>query len=57
MINRPNTVCPTKHTDIEIPHCSRDHVFVPDTIKIPFNLDIESADNIGSIVKMLVEHW
>ena len=52
MINRPNTVCPTKHTDIEIPHCSRDHVFVPDTIKIPFNLDIESADNTGSIVKM-----
>ena len=46
-----------QHIDIEIPHGSRDHVIVPDTIKIMFNVDIESSDkarnimnNVGSIM-------
>ena len=31
-------------------HGSRDHVIVPDTVKITFNLDIESTDKTRSIV-------
>ena len=38
--NRPNIAYPNKHTDIEIPHGSRDHVIIPDTVKISFNLAI-----------------
>ena len=40
----PNIAYPNQHIDIEIPHGSRDHVIVPDTVKITFNLDIESTD-------------
>ena len=43
-VNIPNIAYPNQHTDIEIPHGSRDHVIVPDTVKITFNLDIESTD-------------
>ena len=39
--NTPNIAYPSQHNDIEIPHGSRDHVVVPDTIKITFNLEIE----------------
>ena len=31
-------------------HGSRDHVIIPDTVKIKFNLDIESADKVRSVV-------
>ena len=41
---------PNQHIDTEIPHGSRDHVIVLDTIKITFNLDIESADKARSVV-------
>ena len=47
----PNITYPSQHIDIETPHGSRDHVIVPDTVKITFNLDIESTDKICSIVK------
>ena len=43
-VGMPNTAYPSQHVDIKIPHGLRDHVIVPDTIKITFNLDIESAD-------------
>ena len=46
----PNTAYPNQHTDIQIPHGSRDHVIIPDTNKITFNLDIESTDKTRSIV-------
>ena len=46
----PNVAYPDQHTDIEIPHGSRDHVIVPDTVKITFNLDIESTDKARSVV-------
>ena len=46
----PNIAYLNQHTDIEIPHGSRDHVIVPDTVKITFNLDIESTEKIPSIV-------
>ena len=34
----------------EIPHDSRDHVIIPDTVKITFNLDIESTGKTRSVV-------
>ena len=40
-VNIPIIAYPNQHTDIEIPHGSRNHVIVPDTIRITFNLDIE----------------
>ena len=39
--NTPNIAYPSSHIDIVIPQGSVDHVIVPDTIKIRFNLDIE----------------
>ena len=41
----PNIAYPSQHIDIEIPHGSRDQVIVPDTVKITFNIDIESTDD------------
>ena len=52
-VNMPNIAYPNQHTDIEIPYGSRDHVIVPDTVKIAFNLDIESTDKTRSIVNNL----
>ena len=49
-VNMPNIAYPSQHIDIEIPHGSRDHVIIPDTIKITFNLGIESADKARSVV-------
>ena len=49
-VNILNTACPRQHIDIEIPHGSRDHVIVPGTVKITFNLDIESTEKVRSIV-------
>ena len=40
---------PNQHTDTEIPHGSRDHIIVPDTIKTTFNLDIEWIDKTHNI--------
>ena len=51
--NMPNIAYPNQHIDIEIRYGSRDHVIVPDTVKITFNLDIESrgkAPNNGKNV-------
>ena len=49
-VNMHNIAYPNQHLDIKIPHGSRDHVIVPDTVKITFNLDIESADKTRSVV-------
>ena len=43
-VNMPNTSSPGQHIDIEIPYGLRDHVIIPDSIKITFNLDTESID-------------
>ena len=48
-VNMPNIANPNQHIDIEIPHGSKDHVIVPDTAKITFNLDNESTDKTRSI--------
>ena len=50
MVNMPNMAYPNQHIYIEIPHALRDHVIVPDTIKITLNLDIESTGKTRSIV-------
>ena len=49
-VNMPNIAYPNEHIGIEIPHGSRDHVIVPGTVKITFNLDIESAEKARSVV-------
>ena len=48
--NTPNIAYPSQHIDIEIPRGSRDHVIVPDTIKIMFNFEIKSTDKTRSVV-------
>ena len=50
-VNMPNIAYPSQHIDIKIPHGSRDHVIIPDTVKITLNLDIESTDKARSVVK------
>ena len=52
-VNMPNIAYPDQHIDIEIPHGSRDHVIIPDTVKITFNLDITSTDKARSVVNNL----
>ena len=49
-VNMPNIAYPNQHVDIEIAHGSRDHVIVPNTAKIIFNLDIESTGKARSIL-------
>ena len=49
-VNMPNSAYPSQHIDIELPHGSRGHVVVPDTVKITFNLDITSTDKARSVV-------
>ena len=49
-VNMSNIAYPNQHIDTEIPHVSKDHVIVPDTIKITFNLDIKSTDKTRSVV-------
>ena len=51
MINIPNIAYPNRHIDIKIAHGSRDHVIVPDIVKIMLSPDIESTDKTRSIVK------
>ena len=48
--NTPNIAYPSQQIDIEIPHGSRDHVIVPDAIKIMFNLEIRTTDKTRSVV-------
>ena len=49
-VNIPNIPYPGQHIDIAIPHGSGDHVIVSDTVKITFNLDIESTDKARCVV-------
>ena len=42
---------PNRHSHTEIPHFRRDHIIVSDTLKIAFNLDIESTEKACTIVK------
>ena len=52
-VNMPNVAYPSQHIDIVIPHGSRDQIpfiIVSGTVKITFNLDIDSADKMPSII-------
>ena len=49
-VNTPNFGYPRQLMDVEIPAGSADQVIVPDTLKITFNLDVESKDKTRSIV-------
>ena len=49
-VNMPNIAYPNQHIDSEIPHGSRGHVIIPDTIKVMFNLDITSTRKARSVV-------
>ena len=48
--NMSNIAYPNHHIDIEIPCGSRDHVIIPDTVKITVNLDITSTGKARSVV-------
>ena len=52
-VNISNMAYPNHHIDIEIPHGSRDHVTVPETVKLTFNRDFESTGKTHSIVNNL----
>ena len=49
-VNMPNIAYPNQNNNAEIWHGSRDHVIVPETVKITFKLDIELTDKTRSIV-------
>ena len=53
-VNTLNMPYPNQHIDIPIPHGSRDHTIVPDTVKIMYNIDIESTEKsrIAAMLKM-----
>ena len=55
-VNIPSIAYPGQHIDIHIPHDSRDHVIIQETVKIRFNLDIESIDKARSIVNNIAWH-
>ena len=46
----PNTAYPSQYIEIEIPKVSRDHVIVPETLKITFNFEVESTDKTRSVL-------
>ena len=48
-VNMPNIAYSNQQSDIEILHVSRDHVIIPDVVKITFNRYIPSTDKIRSI--------
>ena len=49
-VNMPNIAYPNQHNDNEIPHRLKDHVIIPDTVKITFSLDITSTDKARTAV-------
>ena len=49
-VNIPNIGYPNQHICVEIPAGSRDQILVPDTLKITFNLEVESKDKTRSVV-------
>ena len=49
-VNIPNIGYPNQHIDVEIPAGSRDQIIVPDTLKVTFNLEVESKDKTRNVV-------
>ena len=42
-VNIPKIGYPGQHIDVQIPSGSKDHTIVPNTLKLSFNVDVESA--------------
>ena len=55
--NMKDIAYPNQQTDVEIPHGSKDHVILPDTVKITFHLDIELTEKARSLWRMQAGHW
>ena len=54
--NIPNIPHPNQHIDVKITHDSRDHIVVPDTVKITFNLDTDKTCSIvNNVVRALAK--
>ena len=51
MVNMPNLDYPNYYIYIEISHGWRDYAIVQDVVNIMFDLQIESTEKTGSIVK------
>ena len=49
-VNTPNIAYPGQHFKIIISQGSSDHVIVPGTVKITFDLDIEPTDKARSVI-------
>ena len=49
-VNPPNIAYPVQNFNIIIPKGSADHVIVPDTLKITFDLELTSTDKARSVV-------
>ena len=49
-INTPNIAYPGQHFKIKILKGSIDHVLVPNTLKITFDLEIKLTDKAGNVV-------
>ena len=49
-VNIPSIAYLGQHIDIDVAHGSRDHVIIRDTVKINFNLNIESTDKARNVV-------
>ena len=48
-VNPPNIAYPGQNFNIIIPKSSADHVIVPDTLKITFDLELTSTDKARSV--------
>ena len=42
-VNIPKIRYPDQHIDVQIPSGLKDHTIVPNTLKLSFNVDVESA--------------
>ena len=49
-VNTPNIAYPGQHFKTIIPQVSADHVIVPDTLKVTFDLDLTSTDKTRTFV-------
>ena len=48
-VSTPNIAYPGQHFKIIIPQASADHVIVPDTLKITFDLELTSTDKVCTV--------
>ena len=49
-VNTPNIAYPSQTFDVEIPTGSSEHVIVPESLKVSFNLDLETSKDKGRYI-------